>query len=677
MTREILASGFIVRPFGRRTLRTPGAINTEVDFDRVEAELIRPAFKEVGIHGGTTGEITRAGNIRADMFEGLAVADVVVADISMHNANVFYELGARHALRTGITMLIRCRGEDVPFDLRTDRYLEYAPDAPSNAVGALVKALRESLAVIRPDSPIFGLLPNLVPPAISHLCAVPREYQDAVRRASETTDTGQLVLLSEEAAGHTWATEGIRLAARCLFAQKSWPEALAAFEQIRTLAANDLEANLKLATVFQKQKRLADSDGAIERVLAQQQLTFAAKAEALSLMASNEKTRWLQDLGDSGAIDDSLLGYGHLVRSYELYRSGFEVDLNHYYSGLNAYALITVQLALAEEHPGWWINNHDDEMAASRALDDLTRERESLRGAVELAIRRATRVPDGPDDIWTRISRADLLFLSAPDGRDGRVVEEYRNALAGAPSFAWESVWRQFELYSRLGVFAARITALREKLSPPAAETQPATKPTRWIVFAGHRVDAPNRAQARFPSTPEAQTSAKDAILEHLRELLAQYQGAGFSALCGGANGGDILFHEACAEVGIPVWLYLAIPEKHYIERSVCHPVQVDWVRRFRAVTDRCRNRTRQLGVDAKVPPWTEDADADYVWERNNRWLLYSALAHGPQCVHLMVLWDGRMEGDGAGGTHHMVQVAREAGADIIHVRSRSVFGLD
>ncbi len=81
---------FIVRPFG-----TKGGI----DFDRVEGELIAPALEGLGITAHTTEEIARAGNIRTDMFERLLLADLVIADISIHNANVYYELGVRHALR--------------------------------------------------------------------------------------------------------------------------------------------------------------------------------------------------------------------------------------------------------------------------------------------------------------------------------------------------------------------------------------------------------------------------------------------------------------------------------------------------------------------------------------------------------------------------------------------------
>lgn len=81
---------FIVRPFGEKN---------GINFDRVERELINPALKALDIPGGTTGLITYAGNIRTDMFEQLLVADLVIADISIHNANVFYELGVRHGLR--------------------------------------------------------------------------------------------------------------------------------------------------------------------------------------------------------------------------------------------------------------------------------------------------------------------------------------------------------------------------------------------------------------------------------------------------------------------------------------------------------------------------------------------------------------------------------------------------
>src|SRR5262249_54019489 len=123
-----------------------------------ERELIALAMTAARVTGGTTGLIARSGNIRLDMFERLVLADLVIADISVHNANVFYELGIRDALRDRPTILIRFKRPDqesaahpdeVPFDLKTDRYLEYdltslAASVPAPCGGA--RGLQERLS---------------------------------------------------------------------------------------------------------------------------------------------------------------------------------------------------------------------------------------------------------------------------------------------------------------------------------------------------------------------------------------------------------------------------------------------------------------------------------------------------------------------------------------------------
>ena len=137
---------FIVRPFGTKN---------GIDFDRVEKELIRPAMGQAGLTGGTTGEFIQQGNIRTDMFEQLLIADLVIADISIHNANVFYELGIRHAFRDKRTFLLKSKGDkskeneskesDVPFDLKTDRYLSYDGNDPAASVASFADALNATL----------------------------------------------------------------------------------------------------------------------------------------------------------------------------------------------------------------------------------------------------------------------------------------------------------------------------------------------------------------------------------------------------------------------------------------------------------------------------------------------------------------------------------------------------
>src|SRR5262249_51398777 len=77
---------FIIRPFGTQK---------DINFDEVERVLIAPALDRLEIGGRTTIEIVEAGNIRIDMFQRLLTADLVVADLSIHNANLFYEPGRR------------------------------------------------------------------------------------------------------------------------------------------------------------------------------------------------------------------------------------------------------------------------------------------------------------------------------------------------------------------------------------------------------------------------------------------------------------------------------------------------------------------------------------------------------------------------------------------------------
>lgn len=113
-----------------------------IDFALVQRELIGPALAEAGVDDAGTSAI--------------AEADIVVADVSAHDAGVFYELGIRHAIRPGSTVLISARDDEVPAALRTDPYLKYDPDSPGTSKPQLVTALRETLAAQGAESPVAG-----------------------------------------------------------------------------------------------------------------------------------------------------------------------------------------------------------------------------------------------------------------------------------------------------------------------------------------------------------------------------------------------------------------------------------------------------------------------------------------------------------------------------------------
>src|SRR5918996_5511820 len=107
---------FVAMPFG---------IKEDIDFNAVFRELIKPALEDAGFEVFRADEEMRAGNIRTDMFQELLLADLVVADLSIDNPNVWYELGVRHALRARGVIQIKCQRDYMPFDVYTDRSLRY------------------------------------------------------------------------------------------------------------------------------------------------------------------------------------------------------------------------------------------------------------------------------------------------------------------------------------------------------------------------------------------------------------------------------------------------------------------------------------------------------------------------------------------------------------------------
>ena len=109
-------------PFGIK----PGADGQMIDFNRVYGEYVGPALEAAGLEAFRADQEMRAGDILVDMFQELLVADLVVADLTINNPNVWYELGVRHALRARGVVIV-CGGQ-VPtaFDLYTNRKLRYS-----------------------------------------------------------------------------------------------------------------------------------------------------------------------------------------------------------------------------------------------------------------------------------------------------------------------------------------------------------------------------------------------------------------------------------------------------------------------------------------------------------------------------------------------------------------------
>jgi hypothetical protein len=665
---------FIIRPFGKKKDRA----GREIDFDRVQAELIGPALETAKLGGGTTGEIVEAGNIREDMFAMILEADIVICDMTIHNANVFYELGIRHALRKKRSVLIHGApsADDVPFDNLTDRYLQYNVDKPEAALQQLTDTLTATLASERTDSPIFKMLPALPEVDPASIQILPQDLAEEVERAKAGKAAGWLRLLSQEVETRRFQWPALRTIGKAQWDIDDSEGARRTYQKLIVSDADDLDANNALANLYERQYRrekhddlLAASDLAIKRVLANSRATQDQRTEALSLAGRNAKTRWRQafeGLPDVPARRKAATNR-QLIAAYNGYLRAYSGNLNHFWSGLAALQMCATAQSLADEET--WEDAFDTEREARDTKEELPLAFDQLKGAVKLAVQGAQRnLPAGSNDrIWADISNADLLFLT--EAREARVKNAYRDAVPPTPWFVGAAKG-QLELFAHLGIKFDLANAIIAELGSPVG-TQPSGAPPAIIIVAGHRIDVPGRGGTRFPE------SAVPAVKDRLREKLASLgqKAGGVQVLASAAPGTDIICHELCRELKVKSTICLPMPVDSYSTNTF---EDLDgWRSRFLALVTEGADRL-QLSDVPGLPKWLQGTGTDE-WERGNRWVLQLALSAGAPKVSLIAVWDGTAIGDSKGGTAHMVQIARAAGTvdvDVIKLKDGAVLAM-
>ena len=173
------------------------------------------------------------------------------------------------------------------------------------------------------------------------------------------------------------------------------------------------------------------------------------------------------------------------------------------------------------------------------------------------------------------------------------------------------------------------------------------------VLFAGHRVDEPGRTPPRFP--PECETKARAAIESVMRGIAAD-QGP-VLGIAGAADGGDILFHEVCEELGIESEVCLALPAANYVHTSV----QASWTERFHHLLE-------------THPAATLEQGSGDVWLRDHEWQLRRARERHPRRTVLVALLE-EAKPDIPGGTSGMLRIALESGVEVIRLDAREICG--
>ncbi len=659
-----LPHAFVVMPFGTK----PGADGQMIDFNRVYDEYIGPALKAAGLEAFRADKEMRGGDILTDMFQELLVADLVVADLTIDNPNVWYELGVRHALRARGVVIV-CGGKvTTAFDLYTNRKLRYglkegAPDPATlkDDKDKLVKMVQETMESWheRKVSPVYHLMPNLQEPDWKSLrIGDVREFweqhdawEERIDLARRAGRIGDLLVLANEAPIAAFRVEAWVKAGEALRRTERYEFALEHLEHGLALEPRNLRV-LREKGICLQRLALAGAPGhSIDRAREHYRNVlecYPADPETWGLLGRVDKDAWIaawrrdgqtpEQMREDAAYEDALLR-----AAIDSYARAYRVSPGHYFSGINALSLMHLYRHLTGDA------RYDSEMA-------------TMAGAVRFA---AECGQDTGQLYWSKVTLGDLeVLVGTPD----KVKEAYKEAIAKNEKdwFSLNSSLAQLKLLNDLGFrldtvdagIATFARALR-RLEEPEKSWQP----RQVFVFSGHMIDAPDRPQPRFPAAKEAVAAQK--IAEALEQLGA---GPEDLAYCQAAAGSDLLFLEAGLKRGVRCQVLLPFPEPDFIERSILPSTGGDkWRERFFKIKAQLKDPMRIMPVE--LGPMPKGLDP---YERCNLWLLYTALACGMQKVRFVCLWNGG-GGDGPGGTVHMYNEVKQRTGRVTWIDSRQL----
>ena len=676
-SREAKPHAFVVMPFGIKK----GFDGTVINFNVIYQELIKPALEDAGFEPFRADEATTTGDILTDMFQELLLADLAICDLSIDNANVYYELGIRHAFRKRGVVHIQSGRAYMPFDIFNVRTIPYHttdegvpdPEFLEKDIQAISRVCRDTWATDQDaiHSPVFNLLTGLKEPDRKSLrtplaTGFWREYNEWKERvtiAQRQKRMGDIMLLTEEISNPLIKEEAIGEAGRALRGMERHELALQQYRQGLELNSKNTEFRRQESFHLNRLGRVDEAIVKLENLLTDE----PSDTEAISYLGRIYKDMWtecwMRIEDEKKRLQEALDASHWLVKSVQTYLKGFYYDLNEYYPGINALTLSIILDHLAEQYD----EGDDPDVQAIR--DILP----NLKGTLEFALEKLAQ--DEASDYWILVSLAELMVMTADDTRV--VKRAYKKALTAARKniFFLQSSIDQLGILKSLSLrpefVDVGVQVLKEEIRRIRKEEPEVEKPEEevivageeWVIlFTGHKMDEEGKTEKRL--LPEMEKEARKRIDAALDKFDIGDDDLGVSA--GAACGGEIIFIEACLDREMKVEVHLPFSEPQYIKQNVSFAGD-EWVERFYNIRNHPDVRISfQLDHVGKVK-----ADDD-PYERNNRWALYSSLILGVDRVRLIALWDGKGQETDRDGmlVSHMVEEMRHIGGLVEHINT-------
>jgi len=400
-------------PFGQKK----DAAGATIDFDSIYQDLIAPAIEAAGMDVVRADEEMAGGIIHKPMYERLILCEYAVADLTTANANVFYELGLRHAVRRHSTVLIFADSGRLPFDVAPLRAMPYKLDAggklreAESAKNALVDRLRAAHDSVisdpqgATDSPLYQLVEDY--PEIDHTKT--DVFRDRVRYSSDMKQklatarkagVEALRAIENELGNLKDQESGVVIDLFLSYrAVKAWEDMIGLVDKMSRPLAVTVMLQEQLAFALNRAARGEEAETVLLELLKQR----GPSSETLGILGRVYKDRWEAAVKAGNTFEANAL----LDKAISAYRHGFEADWRDAYPGVNAVTLMELK-------------------------DRPDPQRKKLIPVVEYAIER--RIATGKPDYWDYATRLELAVLA---GNENRALNALGDTLAAVRE-SWE-----------------------------------------------------------------------------------------------------------------------------------------------------------------------------------------------------------------------------------------------
>jgi hypothetical protein len=543
---------FMIMPFGKKaTGAEPGKGPAEIDFDTLWDKALRPMIQDELHYVPIRADQDAGSLIIKAMIERLAISDLVIADLTIPNANVYYEVGVRHAAQKAGCVLIAADWSKPLFDMAQMRRLTY-PLADSSvteeSAGTIRKALIEGIRQVMDHiSPVFETLPGYPGPVDP---AQLESFHDVAERLAmlqsevsvarglpvneAATEVKRLVDTYGEDAG---AVPSVALdLTRLLRDTRQWDAALAFID--------GLPARIKEIPVMREQRALmlGKAGRPLEAIAELEALIRGGgdSSERSGLLGGRYKALY-EGVGD--AQSKSV----YLNKAIASYDRGMMLDLNDYYPSSNLPRLYRERKQSGDQTKAM--------MAANLALVACNRSRKR-----------------NPDDPWALPTLLGAAFDAGDVPTARQLLDEFTQATA-AP----------FPIDSTIPDLRRSLALLTDAeasggLALILAEFQRLLDPNGTVTaLAGRRVDAEGAKDRRFP--PEN----APAVAQRIRNMLVAT--ASTSVVASAACGADILALDCAGELCLSRRVILPFPRARFRAASVADRGE-EWGVRFDAILD-------------------------------------------------------------------------------------------